>query len=95
MTETELLLKVKTALGISGDFHDETLQIYIDSVKEFMHSSGVDEAVINSSVSVGCIIAGVNDLYNYSSGEVKFSDFTIKRIIQLSYKTAEEVADYV
>lgn len=91
MTEAELLEKVKTGLGISGDYHDDVLQVYIDSVKEFMRSAGVVEAVVNSSVSVGCIIAGVNDLYNYSSGGVKLSDFTIKRIIQLCYKTADEV----
>lgn len=95
MTEAELLKRVKTGLGISGDYHDEVLQIYIDSMKEFMRSAGVVEEVVNSSVSVGCIIAGVNDLYNYSSGGVKLSDFTVKRIIQLGYKTADEVKDNV
>lgn len=92
MTETELLTKVKTGLGISGDYQDEILKIHIDSVKSFMISSGVDEAIVNSEVSVGCILAGVNDLWNYGSGSVKLSEFTKQRIIQLS---CEAVADDV
>ena len=92
MTEAELLEKVKTGLGISGDYQDDILKIHIDSVKNFMRSAGVAETVINSDASVGCILAGVNDLWNYGSGSVKLSEFTKQRIIQLS---CEAVTDDV
>jgi len=86
MTETELLTKVKKGLGISGTYQDDTLQVHIDTVKAFMRDAGVAETVVNDAVSVGCILAGVNDLWNYSSGGVTFSDFFNKRVIQLAVK---------
>lgn len=84
MTDTALLNMVKTGLGISGDYQDEILKIHIDNVKQFMISAGVAEAVVNSKVSVGAILIGVNDLWNYSSGGVKFSEMFKQRLIQLS-----------
>jgi hypothetical protein len=86
MTDTELLNMVKTGLGISGNYQDEILKIHIDNVKQFMISAGVAESVVNSEVSVGAILIGVNDLWNYSSGGVKFSEFFKQRVIQLSLK---------
>ena len=88
MTAEELLKKVKVALGISGDYQDETLQVYIDEVKAFMRSAGVSETVVNSSEAVGVIMRGVADLWNYASGSVKLSDSFIQRMIQLSIDTA-------
>ena len=84
MTDAELLAKVKIGLGITTDFQDETLKIYIDEVKATMLDAGVKESVINSTASVGCIIQGVNDLWNYTSGGTKFSEFFKQRLIQLS-----------
>ena len=95
MTDTELLQKIKIGLGISDTYHDDVLKLHIESAKDIMRSSGVRKAVVNSSVSVGCILAIVNDLYNYSSGGVKLSDFSVKRIIQLCYVTEDEVTDNV
>lgn len=84
MTDNELLAKIKSGLGITTSYQDDTLQIYIDEVKEFMRSAGVAESVINSKASVGCILQGVNDLWNYTSGETKFSPHFTQRLIQLS-----------
>lgn len=89
MTDAELLEKVKKGLGISGTYQDETLQIHIDSAKAFMKSAGVSETLINSPASVGCILTGVNDLWNYSSGGVKFSDFFYQRVTQLVLEKGE------
>lgn len=91
MTATELLNKVKTALGIAGDYQDETLQIYIDDVKAFMRDAGVLQAVIDSPVSVGCIVRGVADLWNYGSGTAQLSEYFNQRVIQLSMLKAEDI----
>ena len=72
MTDTELLNAVKTALNITGTYQDETLNVYIADVKNFMSDSGVSDDLINSSVSVGVIARGGSDLWNY--GSAKFSD---------------------
>ena len=45
MTDAELLTKVKAALGITGDFQNETLQVYINDVRGFMSDAGVSADV--------------------------------------------------
>lgn len=84
LTTAARLAKVKTALGIGGDYQDETLQIYIDEVIAEMISAGVKKEVAESTAAVGCIACGVNDLWNYSSGGVKHSEYFNRRLVQLS-----------
>lgn len=84
MTEEELLAKIKNGLGITGSYQDETLKVYIEEVKSFMVMAGVKQSVVDSSKSIGCILRGVADLWNYGSGNVKFSEYFIQRVIQLS-----------
>lgn len=79
----ELLIKVKNGLGITGDFQDNTLQIYIDEVKDFMHRAGVSDAIINSNSSVGVITRGVSDLWDYGSGSTGLSPYFKERVVQL------------
>ena len=88
MTATALLNKVKTGLGITGDYHNDILQIYIDTAKQFMLSAGVASGIVNSEVAVGCILIGVNDLWNYSSGKAEFSEFFKQRVTQLALTDA-------
>ena len=90
LTAAERLAKVKTALGMNGsNYQDDTLNIYIDEVMEFMIDAGVQREVAESKAAVGCIVIGVNDLWNYSSGGVRFSDFFKSRVVQLSMKKVE------
>ena len=84
MTDAEILAAVKTGLGITTDYQDDLLKIYITDVKSFMSSAGVSESVITSQAAVGCILRGVADLWNYSSGSVKFSEYFKQRVIQLA-----------
>lgn len=84
MTDAELLKKVKDGLGIMGDYQDATLKIYIDDVKAFMVSAGVPQEVADGTASVGCILRGVADLWNYGSGAVGFSDYFKMRVSQLA-----------
>lgn len=84
LTTAERLAKVKTALGIGGDYQNETLTIYIDEVIAEMIAAGVKKEIAESAAAVGCIACGVNDLWNYSSGGVKHSEYFNRRLIQLS-----------
>ena len=89
MTNEELLTKLKSGLGITGTYQDDTLQVYIDEVKSFMESAGVNQSVIESEAAVGCIIRGVADLWNYGSGSANLSPYFVQRMIQLSIKQGE------
>lgn len=86
MLNEELLAKVKIALfgSAAGAWRDDTLQVYIDEIKEFMANAGVPADVIESEAAVGVIVTGVNDLWNYSSGGTKLSPYFIQRVIQMS-----------
>lgn len=92
MTDAELLTKIKSGLGITTNYQDDTLQVYIDEVKEFMLSAGVAPSVIDSPASVGCILQGVNDLWNYSAGGTKLSEYFKMRVVQLSSKVVADNA---
>lgn len=85
----DTLSKVKSALGITGTYQDETLTVYIEEIKDYMLDAGVSEAVINSDVSAGVISRGVTDLWNYGSSGGKLSDYFYQRVGQLVYKEVE------
>ena len=86
LTAEERLAKIKIAIyGTDANvFNDEQLKIYIDEIVEELVSSGVKREVAESTAAVGCIACGVNDIWNYSSGGVKHSEFFNRRLIQLS-----------
>lgn len=88
-----MLDKVKSALGITGDYQDNTIQEYIDEVKRYLIDGGVDEAVVNHSSTVGVIARGVADLWNYGSGGTSFSPYFMQRVVQLSQKDSSELKD--
>ena len=87
LTAAERLAKVKTALGISGSYSDDTITLYIDEVIAELIDAGVDKTVAESDAAVGCIALGVNDLWNYSSGGVKHSEQFNRRLIQLTKRS--------
>ena len=89
LTKGELLEKVKIALGITGNYQDETLTIYIDEVKDYLLDAGVSQTTVESSSSVGVIARGVSDLWNYGSGNAELSPYFMQRAIQLVYKKEE------
>ena len=77
---------VKTTLGITGDYQDDTLQMYIDEVMQFIIDAGVSASVANSNVTTGLIARGVADLWNYGSGGADLSPYFVSRVVQLAYK---------
>lgn len=73
---------VKKALGITGDYLDDTLNFYIEEVTDFARNAGVKF----EDISVGLVARGVSDLWNYGAGEGKLSDYFIQRCKQLSLR---------
>lgn len=73
---------VKNALGITGDYQDNTLQEYINEVVSFLKDAGVSEANITN----GIVARGVADLWNYGAGEGKLSSYFMIRAAQLALK---------
>lgn len=90
MDNENLLIKVKKGLGITGDYQDETILIYVDEVKQYMLSAGVSKSVVDSSLSIGTIIRGVSDLWDYGSGSTGLSPYFKERCIQLREKEGAE-----
>lgn len=88
--QLNLLNEVKTRLGLTGTYHDSLLTAYIQDVKDYLLDAGVDSSVVESNASVGVIARGVSDLWNYGSGEGKFSEVFYQRAIQLCYKKVNE-----
>ena len=75
------LADVKNALGITGDYQDNTLQIYFDEVIAFLIDAGVAQA----NITKGIVARGVSDLWNYGEAGGKLSEYFMQRAAQLSY----------
>ena len=73
---------VKNALGVTGNYQDNTLNSYIEEVTAFLVDAGVAKANITS----GVIARGVADLWNYGAGEGKLSQYFMMRASQLALK---------
>ena len=76
------LQEVKKALGITGEYQDNTLQIYFDEVVDFLVGAGVAQ----SNITSGIVARGVADLWNYGSGNGRLSQYFMQRAAQLSFK---------
>ena len=48
-----MLEEVKKRLGITGEYQDDTIQGYIDDVKQFLLDGGVKKEVVDASSTVG------------------------------------------
>ncbi len=83
MTDAEILEQIKKRFGYTTKHLDDVLLGYIADTIDFMIGAGVSEEKARSTASVGCIFQGVNDLWNYSGGAVKFSPYFEQRLIQL------------
>lgn len=82
MMTDEMLSHVKNAIGVTGDYQDETLKEYINEVIAFLNDAGVP----SSKITPGIVARGVSDLWNYGAGEGKLSSYFMVRATQLSLK---------
>lgn len=83
-----MITSVKNALGITGDFMNDTISIYIDEVVDYMKNAGVSGA--NITASPGVVSRGVSDLWNNNSGAGKLSPYFYDRVAQLVYKSRRD-----
>ena len=92
LTEAESLAKVKYALygNATQSYNDEQLKLYIEEVLDEMIHAGVKENVAKSAAAVGCIACGINDIWNFSSGTVKHSEYYDRRLVQLTLRRGDE-----
>lgn len=71
--EAELLVKVKDGINLKGnDYQDDTIRVWIDTVKQDLLFIGVSADVLNSTLAVGCITRGVDD--HWLSHRDEYSD---------------------
>jgi hypothetical protein len=82
MSSAEMLTDVKFALGIEGDYQDNTLSEYIEEIIDFLTDAGVAER----NIKAGLVARGVSDLWNYGAGGGKLSEYFMQRATQLSFK---------
>ena len=73
---------VKAALGITGEYLDNTITPYFDEVIDFIKDAGVKE----KKITVGLVARGISDLWNYGAADGKLSEYFVQRVTQLSYK---------
>lgn len=78
----EMLNGVKNALGIQGDYQDETIKEYISEVCDYL----VDAGVSSGNITTGIVARGVSDLWSYGSGDGTLSSYFMQRATQLAYK---------
>ena len=86
----DIVSECKARLGVTGSYHDATIRAYADDVTAFLVAAGVPEDVAASEDAVGCIARGVADLWQYGSGEAKFSQAFVQRAIQLAAAGRQE-----
>lgn len=81
-----VLERVKTDLGITGEYQDATIQGYIDEVKQFLLDGGADFETVEDEATFGLISRGVADLWNYGAGGATLSPYFIQRATQVCSK---------
>ncbi len=74
MTTEELLQKVKEGLGLGGSYQNPTLLPKVLAVQAYMLNAGITLDQFESDLGIATLTVGVNDLWNLTPGEVKFSD---------------------
>ncbi|WP_373232107.1 hypothetical protein [Cohnella sp.] len=74
LSNDELLQKVKEGLGLGGDYQNHTLLPKVLAARGYMLNAGVTLEQLESDLGIATLTVGANDLWNLTSGEVKFSE---------------------
>jgi len=80
MTDQELLAKVKSWLSVDGTYNDTQLLSKVLAAKAYLINAGITEARTMSELGITAISLWVNDVWNLTGGEAKFS-FAFKQIL--------------
>ena len=81
-TPDPMLVAVKQALNVTGEYQDNCLTQFINEVTSFLVEAGVKQA----NITPGIVTRGVADLWNYGAADGKLSEYFMQRASQLSYK---------
>lgn len=81
-TPDPMLVAVKQALNVTGEYQDNCLTQFINEVTSFLVEAGVKQA----NITPGIVTRGVADLWNYGAADGKLSEYFMQRATQLSYK---------
>ena len=73
---------IKQALGITGEYFDELLTIYMDTTKAYLRNAGESDENMN----VGVVARGVADLWKYGAGKGEWSKVFIDMASQLALR---------
>lgn len=84
----DMLEEVKNAILMGGNFHDKSIQIWIEEVQDYLLKGGVASSIINTRKCLGVIARGISDLRDYG----KFSEYFKERAIQLACDSKTENA---
>lgn len=88
MTDTEILEKVKIGLTADdSDDNDSNLLIKTIGVKQYMLNSGISQAQIETELGITTLTIGVNDVWDLTSGALKFSGLFNIFLTQLAIKS--------
>lgn len=75
------LEQIKELTGITGNYQDATLQLWMEEATAFLKGAGVREA----DMTPGIVARGVMDLWNLGAGDGHFSTYFMQRATQLAY----------
>lgn len=92
LTDEQRLRRVKNALGVTGEYQDDTLEEYIYDVMDMLRDAGVRAAVVDSDKALGAISRGVSDLWNLGAGGGALSPVFFQRVVQLAYAPETEAS---
>jgi len=88
MTDNEILEKVKIGLNADdSDDNDSGLLIKTIGVKYYMLNSGVSQEQIETELGIATLTIGVNDIWDLTPGDLKFSSLFINFVTQLAIKS--------
>jgi hypothetical protein len=88
MSDNELLEKVKIGLNADdNNDNDNNLLIKVIGVKQYMLNSGVSQEQIETDLGTTALTIGVNDVWDLTSGTLKFSVLFNSFLTQLSIKS--------
>ena len=82
-----MLDQVKKLLGITGKFQDETIQGWIDEIKQLMIDGGIPSSIVDDVKSAGVIARGIDDVYFQKTD---LSNYFFQSATQLAYKDGDK-----
>lgn len=88
LSDEDLLEKVKIGIKADdSDYNDPDLLIKTKGVKFYILNSGVSQEQLETELGITTLTIGVNDVWDLSPGDLKFSSLFNTFLIQLASKS--------